>query len=83
MPSPSAGGGGGGRGDAAAATAARRCAAARRGLGGGMDRREDAVRFPASVVEAGGGGVRDGEEAAILTFQKQHGEATGEVRGGE
>lgn len=68
-PSPSGGGGGRGRGDAAAATTARRCAAARRGRGRGMDRSEEAVRFPASVVEAaaaaGGGGGRDGEEAAI------------------
>jgi hypothetical protein len=53
-----------------------------------MDRREEAVRFPASVVEAaagGGGGGRDGEEAAIFTFQqsearKQRG-ARGEMWG--
>lgn len=73
-PSPSGDGcGGRGRGDTDAATTARRCAAARRGRGRGMDRSEEAVRFPASVVEdaAGGGGGRGGEEAAILRSTKK------------
>ena len=44
-----------------------------------MDRREEAVRFPASVVEAGGGGGgRGGEEAAIFTFQQSEGRESGE-----
>jgi hypothetical protein len=69
-PSPS--GVGGGRGDAAAATTARRCEAARRSRGRVIDRSEEAVRFPDSVVEAtaaaGGGGVRDDEGAAIFFY---------------
>ena len=48
-----------------------------------MDRREEAVRFPASVVEAaaGGGGGRGGEEAAIFTFQQSEARKRRSARG--
>lgn len=83
--SPSPSGVGGGRGDAAAATTARRCEAARRGRGGVIDRSEEAVRFPDSVVDAtaaaGGGGVRDDEGAAIFFLRSNKAEARSEMKG--